>query len=170
MDNLVLRASLEGHTGWVTSIVTSSENQEMIVSGSRDKTIIVWQLMSDGAFGVPRKALKGHEHFIQDLAISSDGQYVLSASWDKTLVFQVAEALAGTDVIAQAKSFNNALGFKKKIDGFIISKIDTVGNVVGTIVSITWATGIPILFIGNGQTYTDIRVLSVSWVVKMLMS
>ncbi|KAG4300645.1 hypothetical protein PCK1_003074 [Pneumocystis canis] len=85
-------------------------------------------------------------------------------------VFQVAEALAGTDIIAQARNFNNALGLKKKIDGFIISKIDTVGNVVGTIVSITWATGVPILFIGNGQTYTDIRVLSVSWVVKMLMN
>ncbi|KAG5438233.1 hypothetical protein PCANB_003084 [Pneumocystis canis] len=80
-------------------------------------------------------------------------------------VFQVAEALAGTDIIAQARNFNNALGLKKKIDGFIISKIDTVGNVVGTIVSITWATGVPILFIGNGQTYTDIRVLSVSWVI-----
>ncbi|KAG5513420.1 hypothetical protein PMAC_001484 [Pneumocystis sp. 'macacae'] len=85
-------------------------------------------------------------------------------------VFQVAEALAGTDVVAQAKNFNNALGCKKKLDGFIISKVDTVGNAVGTIVSIIWATGIPILFIGNGQTYTDIRVLSVSWVVKMLMS
>ncbi|KTW29472.1 Signal recognition particle receptor subunit alpha [Pneumocystis jirovecii RU7] len=85
-------------------------------------------------------------------------------------VFQVAEALAGTDVVAQAKNFNNALGYKKKLDGFIISKVDTVGNAVGTIVSIIWATGIPILFIGNGQTYTDIRILSVSWVVKMLMS
>ncbi|KAG5438232.1 hypothetical protein PCANB_003083 [Pneumocystis canis] len=85
MDNLVLRASLEGHSGWVTSIVSSAENQNIIVSGSRDKTIIVWQLINDGAVGVPRKALKGHGHFIQDLTISSDGQYVLSASWDKTL-------------------------------------------------------------------------------------
>ncbi|EMR09695.1 hypothetical protein PNEG_01882 [Pneumocystis murina B123] len=85
-------------------------------------------------------------------------------------VFQVAEALAGADVVSQAKNFNNALGYKRKLDGFIISKMDTVGNVIGTIVSITWATGIPIIFIGNGQTYTDIRVLSVSWAVKMLMN
>ncbi|CCJ31306.1 unnamed protein product [Pneumocystis jirovecii] len=85
MDNLVLRASLEGHSGWVTAIVCSSENQNMIVSASRDKTIIVWELTGDGGYGVPKKALRGHSHFIQDLAISSDGQYVLSASWDKTL-------------------------------------------------------------------------------------
>ncbi|EMR09696.1 guanine nucleotide-binding protein subunit beta-like protein [Pneumocystis murina B123] len=85
MDNLVLRSSLEGHTGWVTAIVSSSENPNMIVSASRDKTIIVWQLLENGTFGIPRKALRGHSHFIQDLAISSDGQYVLSASWDKTL-------------------------------------------------------------------------------------
>lgn len=36
-------------------------------------------------YGVPRKSLLGHNHFVQDLAISSDGQFALSASWDKTL-------------------------------------------------------------------------------------
>lgn len=58
MDNLVLRASLEGHSGWVTAIVCSSENQNMIVSASRDKTIIVWELTGDGGYGVPKKALR----------------------------------------------------------------------------------------------------------------
>ncbi|KAJ2823825.1 cross-pathway control WD-repeat protein cpc2, partial [Coemansia sp. 'formosensis'] len=31
------------------------------------------------------RSLHGHNHFVQDVAISSDGQYALSASWDKTL-------------------------------------------------------------------------------------
>jgi guanine nucleotide-binding protein subunit beta-2-like 1 protein len=29
--------------------------------------------------------VQGHNHFVQDVVISSDGQYALSASWDKTL-------------------------------------------------------------------------------------
>ena len=58
----------------------------MILSCSRDKTVIVWHLTRDEAqYGVPKKALTGHNHFVQDIAISSDGQFALSASWDKTL-------------------------------------------------------------------------------------
>jgi len=35
--------------------------------------------------GVVQKRLVGHHHIVQDLDLSSDGQYCLSASWDKTL-------------------------------------------------------------------------------------
>ncbi|CAG8497474.1 9444_t:CDS:2 [Ambispora gerdemannii] len=85
-DTLALRGTLEGHSNWVTAIATTSENPDMILSASRDKTIIVWQLTRDETnYGVPRKALTGHNHFVQDVVISSDGQFALSASWDKTL-------------------------------------------------------------------------------------
>jgi guanine nucleotide-binding protein subunit beta-2-like 1 protein len=59
----------------------------MIISGSRDKSIILWQLTkgSEQNYGYPRRSLHGHSHFIQDLVISSDGQFALSGSWDKTL-------------------------------------------------------------------------------------
>lgn len=39
--------SLVGHSGWVTAIATSSENPDTILTASRDKTIIVWQLTRD---------------------------------------------------------------------------------------------------------------------------
>ncbi|CAG8445075.1 7771_t:CDS:10 [Dentiscutata erythropus] len=85
-DTLSLRGTLVGHSNWVTAIATTSENPEMILSASRDKTIIVWSLTHDEAtYGIPRKALTGHNHFVQDVVISSDGQFALSASWDKTL-------------------------------------------------------------------------------------
>ncbi|ORX92307.1 WD40 repeat-like protein [Basidiobolus meristosporus CBS 931.73] len=86
MDTLILRGTLEGHTGWVTAIATSSENPDMILSASRDKSILIWHLTRDETqYGVPRKSLRGHNHFVSDVAISSDGQFALSASWDKTL-------------------------------------------------------------------------------------
>jgi len=86
-DALTLKGVLKGHNGWVTCIASSSENPDMIISGSRDKTIIVWNLTreSDQNYGQPRRCLTGHAHFVQDLVVSSDGQFALSGSWDGTL-------------------------------------------------------------------------------------
>ncbi|KAI9140511.1 WD40-repeat-containing domain protein [Paraphysoderma sedebokerense] len=85
-DTLVLRGQLEGHNNWVTAIATTPEAPDMILSSSRDKSIIVWQLTRDETnYGIPRRRLTGHNHFVQDVVISSDGQFALSASWDKTL-------------------------------------------------------------------------------------
>lgn len=51
-----------------------------------DKTLIVWKLTRDETqYGVPLKRLYGHSHFISDVVLSSDGNYALSGSWDKTL-------------------------------------------------------------------------------------
>lgn len=51
-----------------------------------DKTLIVWKLTKDDAnYGIPQKRLYGHSHFISDVVLSSDGNYALSGSWDKTL-------------------------------------------------------------------------------------
>jgi guanine nucleotide-binding protein subunit beta-2-like 1 protein len=81
-----LRGLLKGHNDWVTCIATTPESKDMIVSGSRDKTLLVWTLThEDQNFGVPRRSLHGHSHYVQDVAISSDGQFALSGSWDGTL-------------------------------------------------------------------------------------
>jgi len=90
MDGLTLRGQLKGHNGWVTCIATSAENPDMLLSGSRDKSIFIWNLTreadaNDGVYGHPKRALTGHAHFVQDIVISSDGQYALSGSWDGTL-------------------------------------------------------------------------------------
>ncbi|GAO47758.1 signal sequence receptor alpha subunit [Saitoella complicata NRRL Y-17804] len=84
-------------------------------------------------------------------------------------IFMVGEALVGTDSVAQARNFSDALGAGRKLDGFVISKVDTVGDMVGTLVSMVYSTGVPVVFVGVGQMYTDLRVLSVGWAVKMLM-
>lgn len=40
---------------------------------------------------------------------------------------------------------------------------------VGTALTSTWATGLPIFFVGTGQTYTDLRQLRVAHVVNALL-
>lgn len=47
---------------------------------------MVWKLTRDETqYGIPQKRLYGHSHFISDVVLSSDGNYALSGSWDKTL-------------------------------------------------------------------------------------
>jgi len=85
-ESLVLRGELAGHTDWVTAIATTNEDPTMILSSSRDKTIMIWTLTrEEGSYGMPRRSLTGHAHFVEDVVISSDGQFALSGSWDGTL-------------------------------------------------------------------------------------
>lgn len=85
-EQMTLKATLKGHGGWVTQIATTPMFPDMILSSSRDKSLIVWQLLREETnYGVPLKKLKGHNHFINDVVMSSDGQFALSGSWDKTL-------------------------------------------------------------------------------------
>lgn len=81
-----LVGTLEGHSGWVTSIATSSEHPNTIISGSRDKTLIVWEIKNiQGNYGIAKRALRGHNHFVSDVVFSSDAQCAISSSWDGTL-------------------------------------------------------------------------------------
>lgn len=39
----------------------------MLLSGSRDKTLIIWDLTRDETtYGVPKRSLKGHSHIVSD--------------------------------------------------------------------------------------------------------
>jgi len=84
---------LAGHNGWITSLQTGHPSKEgddsnILISGSRDKSIIVWKLHNDnvdGLYGQPAKQLFGHNHFVSDLSLSQDNNFCISSSWDKTL-------------------------------------------------------------------------------------
>eukprot|EP00992_Anisonema_acinus_P000907 TRINITY_DN10324_c1_g1_i4.p1 TRINITY_DN10324_c1_g1~~TRINITY_DN10324_c1_g1_i4.p1 ORF type:complete len:337 (+),score=73.76 TRINITY_DN10324_c1_g1_i4:58-1011(+) len=86
--HFVYVGQIKGHGGWVTSIATPVDGSDMIVSASRDKTILHWDIHHDESgyvTGTPRRSLIGHSNFVQDVVISSDGQFALSASWDCSL-------------------------------------------------------------------------------------
>jgi guanine nucleotide-binding protein subunit beta-2-like 1 protein len=85
-EQLSLRGQLVGHNNWVTAIATTSTDNNTILSASRDKSVIVWSLTRSGEeYGFARRALRGHNHFVSDVVMSSDGNYALSSSWDGTL-------------------------------------------------------------------------------------
>lgn len=46
----------------------------------------MWELTREETnYGIPKRRLRGHNHFVSDVVISSDGQFALSGSWDSTL-------------------------------------------------------------------------------------
>ncbi|KAK7999774.1 SRP54-type protein [Apiospora arundinis] len=109
----------------------------------------------------------GRRHNDQRL-MSNLEKFAKLANPDKILM--VGEALVGNDSVAQARNFNASFGQGRTLDGFIISKCDTVGDMVGTLVSIVHATNVPVLFVGVGQHYSDIRNFSVRWAVEKLLN
>ncbi|MBR9692085.1 signal recognition particle-docking protein FtsY [Candidatus Woesearchaeota archaeon] len=64
----------------------------------------------------------------------------------------VGESITGNDCTEQAKKFNESIG----LDGIILSKAD-IDEKGGAAISISHVTGKPILFIGTGQEYEDLK-------------
>ncbi|KAJ3505503.1 hypothetical protein NLJ89_g7380 [Agrocybe chaxingu] len=90
----------------------------------------------------------------------------------------VGEALVGNEAVDQLTKFDRALrdfssasgaGRGRGIDGMLITKWDTVDDKVGAALSMTYVTGQPIIFVGCGQTYTDLRQLRVANVVQAIL-
>ncbi|MEK6800464.1 MAG: signal recognition particle-docking protein FtsY [Nanoarchaeota archaeon] len=75
----------------------------------------------------------------------------------------VGESITGNDATEQAKTFNETAG----IDGIILSKAD-VDEKAGTILSVSYVTGKPILFLGTGQEYKDLKEFKKKDVLKGL--
>ncbi|KAK7693318.1 hypothetical protein QCA50_002885 [Cerrena zonata] len=92
----------------------------------------------------------------------------------------VGEALVGNEAVDQLTKFDRALrdfssasggnGKERGIDGMLVTKWDTVDDKVGAALSMTYVTGQPIIFVGCGQTYTDLRQLRVSNVVQAILA
>uniref|UniRef100_A0A673BQG6 SRP54-type proteins GTP-binding domain-containing protein n=1 Tax=Sphaeramia orbicularis TaxID=375764 RepID=A0A673BQG6_9TELE len=91
------------------------------------------------------------------------------------LVLFVGEALVGNEAVDQLVKFNQALADHsmsdkpRLIDGIVLTKFDTIDDKVGAAISMTYITGQPIVFVGTGQTYNDLRSLNARAVVGALM-
>jgi guanine nucleotide-binding protein subunit beta-2-like 1 protein len=124
---------LKGHNGWVTSLTVGvKDDKPLLVSGSRDRSVIVWELTLDAqasedsekSIGKPFRSLKGHNHFVSCLAITADNKHVLSGSWDKTLrlwdlaTFKTKQVFTGhtKDVLSCAWSSDGRIIYSGSMD------------------------------------------------------
>ena len=82
-----------------------------------------------------------------------------------SLTVFVGDALSGNDVIEQARLFDAAVG----IDGLVLTKLDADAK-GGAALSATFVTKKPILFVGTGQGYSDLRPFDPAWMVRRLFA
>src|SRR3989338_7400411 len=75
----------------------------------------------------------------------------------------VGESITGNDCVEQAKVFNASVG----IDGIILAKAD-IDEKGGAAVSVSYATKKPILYLGVGQNYDDLKKFEHDMVLRNL--
>jgi signal recognition particle receptor subunit alpha len=91
------------------------------------------------------------------------------------LVLFVGEALVGNDAVDQLTKFDRRLAdlapgpSPHTIDGILLTKFDTIDDKVGAALSMVYTSGAPIMFVGCGQTYVDLKRLNVKSVVHSLL-
>lgn len=79
------------------------------------------------------------------------------------LIIFVDEAVAGNDAVERAAQFNEAI----PIHGSILTKIDADSK-GGAAISIAYITNKPILFLGDGQEYDNLKKFDPNWFIEQL--
>lgn len=96
---------------------------------------------------------------------------------DPDLVLFVGEALVGNDGVDQLTKFNDALrrlsrlssATERSIDGIVLTKFDTIDDKVGAALSMVFIVGAPIVFLGTGQHYPDLKQMIPGAIVRSLL-
>ncbi|MGV8150889.1 MAG: signal recognition particle-docking protein FtsY [Candidatus Woesearchaeota archaeon] len=75
----------------------------------------------------------------------------------------VGESITGNDCVEQAKEFDKAVG----IDAIILAKAD-VDEKGGAAISVSYVTKRPIIYLGTGQTYDDLKEFDPRLIIESL--
>lgn len=76
----------------------------------------------------------------------------------------IGDALAGNDAVDQAKAFNDSVGF----DAAVLSKLDADAK-GGAALSIINSTKKPIMYVGVGQGYDDLKPFDREWFIDSIL-
>lgn len=155
----LLRYSLTGHTNEVTSVAFSQDGQ-ILISGSADKTIKLWNLKT----GQLIRTLRGHTQTINRVVVSPDGQFIASGgSTDTTIklwnlktgqlirTFQDGGQVGSVRFSPDGKNLIAASLVPNSVDGRIqVWQVGT-GKLIHRSPNITWRAGIHVS--PDGKTY-----------------
>jgi WD40 repeat protein len=84
-------------SGWVRCVSFKPDNPNILVSGSNDKTIIIWDITSGSCLST----LRAHSNWVRAVAWSPCGQWLASGGDDRMIfiydanTFEVKSSLTG---------------------------------------------------------------------------
>ncbi|MFB0543260.1 MAG: signal recognition particle-docking protein FtsY [Candidatus Bathyarchaeia archaeon] len=84
---------------------------------------------------------------------------------DPDLTVLIIDALTGNDAVEQAEMFDKLVGF----DAIILTKVDADPK-GGVSLSITYVTEKPVIYIGTGQGYGDLKPFDPQWFLEEMLS
>lgn len=130
--------TLEGHTGTVTRVVFSQDDQ-LVVSASTDKTAKIWKAID----GKELFTLKGHLDTVITAQFSPDGNLVLTSSLDKTAkIWKVSDGSLVATLSGHTEALQDAIFSPDGKQIVTISHDKTAkiwdaatGNLINTLVS-----------------------------------
>ncbi len=153
----------------ISSVLAASDTfragsiEQLKTHGQRlDIPVIAQQYNADSAAvtydAITHAAAKGIDTVLSDTAgrmqtakgLMDEIRKIMRVTNPDLVVF-IGDALAGNDVLDQARKFDSAVGFHAAI----LTKMDANAR-GGSALSITHATGKPIIFLGTGQDYKDL--------------
>ncbi len=108
--------TLKGHS-WLAYSVAFSPDGKMLVSGSWDKTAILW----DAVTGKEIRTFRGHTQRIRGVAFSPDGKWVATGSWDNTV--KLWDITTGKVVRTLSHPMVNSVAFSP--DGKLLASAST---------------------------------------------
>ena len=122
----------------------------------------------------------GYDAILIDTAGRMHNKKNLMASLSKLIktnkpdhIIYVGEALVGSDSLDHIKEFNKAIGEgdqSRRIDSILLTKVDTVDDKIGQILNMTFSSHAPVLFLGVGQSNSDLSKMGSEDIVSSLMS
>ncbi|ETO09924.1 NB-ARC domain-containing protein, partial [Reticulomyxa filosa] len=111
---------LQGHSNSVTSVGFSPDGFK-IVSGSRDKTVRIWDVSS----GKQIKSLEGHSNIIHSAGFSPDGSKIVSGSQDKTIRIWDVSSGEQIQLLKEHSSIVASVGFSPDGSKIVSGSSDT---------------------------------------------
>lgn len=189
--NVLIAACDTFRAGAVEQLRTHTRHLNALHPAEKHKQRTMVQLYEKGygkdAAGIAMEAIKyAHDTKVDVVLVDTAGRMQdnepLMRSLSKLikvnnpdLVLFVGEALVGNEAVDQLVKFNQSLADYSSnenphiIDGIVLTKFDTIDDKVGAAISMTYITGQPIVFVGTGQTYADLKAINVNAVVNSLM-
>ena len=93
--------TLLGHTGEITGLAFSPDGR-LLVSGSLDETVRMWDVNRRNQIGLP---LTGHSGAVRSVAFSADGQTFVSGGDDNAVILWSISAIQLSEDVGDANNF-----------------------------------------------------------------